>query len=76
MILGVVGGVLGALLIRLNVAAAVHRRNSVVGQWPLLEVVVVTSVTAIISTIVRRAGPEPRSICVFLLIVFTLRFPF
>jgi chloride channel 3/4/5 len=51
-ILGVAGGVLGALLIRLNVAAAVYRRHSVIHQWPLLEVVGVTSITAIISSII------------------------
>ena len=45
-------GVLGTLLIRLNVAAAVYRRNSIISEWPLLEVVVVASATAALSYLV------------------------
>ncbi|CCA72200.1 related to chloride channel protein 3, partial [Serendipita indica DSM 11827] len=47
--LAVLGGALGSLLIRLNVKAAVYRSKSVIAEWPLLEVIVVTAVTAIIS---------------------------
>ncbi|KAJ3517752.1 hypothetical protein NLJ89_g304 [Agrocybe chaxingu] len=47
--LGVIGGVLGSLLIRLNVEIALYRRHSVLGDWPILEVVSVSAVTAAIS---------------------------
>ncbi|RDB23755.1 H(+)/Cl(-) exchange transporter 3 [Hypsizygus marmoreus] len=47
--LGVVGGVLGALLIRLNVEVALYRRNSYLNDWPVLEVVCVSAITAGIS---------------------------
>ncbi|KAG8846614.1 hypothetical protein FRB91_000657 [Serendipita sp. 411] len=47
--LAVAGGVLGSLLIKLNVRVAVYRQNSLLKEWPLLEVFVVSAVTAIIS---------------------------
>ena len=47
--LAVAGGGLGSLLIHLNVKAAVYRKNSIISQWPLAEVLVVASVTAFIS---------------------------
>ncbi|TFK51880.1 hypothetical protein OE88DRAFT_1658562 [Heliocybe sulcata] len=50
--LGVVGGVLGSLLIKLNVAAAVYRRNSVLHEWPVLEVIGVSAITAAVSYLV------------------------
>ncbi|ETW79134.1 chloride channel [Heterobasidion irregulare TC 32-1] len=51
--LGVIGGVLGALLIKLNVAAAVYRRHSILHQMPILEVVGVTAITAAVSYLIR-----------------------
>ncbi|KAF8587856.1 hypothetical protein K439DRAFT_1645720 [Ramaria rubella] len=50
--LGVVGGVLGALLIKWNVALAVYRKNSVISEWPLMEVVAAASATAALSYLV------------------------
>ncbi|CCM00247.1 uncharacterized protein FIBRA_02276 [Fibroporia radiculosa] len=49
LILAVLGGVLGAFLIRLNAAAAVYRRNSTVHNWPTLEVISCTAITAAVS---------------------------
>ena len=49
-------GVLGSLLIRLNVAAALYRRHSILNEWPVLEVVGVSAVTAAISYLVRFHG--------------------
>ena len=46
-------GVLGAMLIRLNVAAAVYRHNSYLRDNPVLEVVGATAFTAGISYLVR-----------------------
>jgi len=50
--LGVIGGVFGSFLIKLNVTAAVYRRNSILHQWPILEVVGVAAVTAAMSYLV------------------------
>ena len=47
--LAVAGGGIGSLLIHLNVKAAVYRKNSVISEWPLVEVLVVAAVTAFIS---------------------------
>ena len=47
--LAVAGGSLGSLLIHLNVKAAVYRKNSIISQWPLVEVLVVAGATAFIS---------------------------
>jgi chloride channel 3/4/5 len=44
-----VQGALGSLLINLNARAAIFRKNSIISEWPLLEVAVVAAVTAIIS---------------------------
>ncbi|GJJ11512.1 hypothetical protein Clacol_005745 [Clathrus columnatus] len=52
LILGVIGGVVGAFLIKLNVAIAVYRRNSIIAEWPLLEIIVATSVTAVFSYLI------------------------
>ncbi|ESK97796.1 voltage-gated chloride [Moniliophthora roreri MCA 2997] len=52
MSLGVIGGVLGSLLIKLNVEVAIYRRNSVLNDWPVLEVVGASAVTAAISYLV------------------------
>ncbi|KAF8967680.1 Cl-channel protein [Flammula alnicola] len=51
--LGVIGGVLGSLLIKLNVEIALYRRHSVLEAWPILEVVCATAVTAAISYLVK-----------------------
>ncbi|KAJ7272542.1 Cl-channel protein [Mycena haematopus] len=50
--LGVIGGILGSLLIKLNVEIALYRRNSVLNDWPILEVVGVSAITAAISYLV------------------------
>lgn len=47
-------GLLGALFIKLNVAAALYRRNTQIREWPLLEVVAVTTITAVLSYMVRK----------------------
>lgn len=47
-------GLLGALFIKLNVAAALYRRNTQIREWPLLEVVAVTTITAVLSYMVRN----------------------
>ncbi|KII87504.1 hypothetical protein PLICRDRAFT_43156 [Plicaturopsis crispa FD-325 SS-3] len=47
--LGVIGGVLGSLLIKMNVAVAIFRRDSGLHEWPILEVVGVSAVTAAVS---------------------------
>ncbi|KAJ6485834.1 Cl-channel protein [Mycena sanguinolenta] len=50
--LGVIGGILGPLLIKLNVEIALYRRNSVLNDWPILEVVGVSAITAATSYLV------------------------
>ncbi|KAK7056282.1 chloride channel [Paramarasmius palmivorus] len=45
-------GILGSLLIKLNVEVALYRRNSVLNDWPVLEVVGASAVTAAISYLV------------------------
>ncbi|KAI9510532.1 Cl-channel protein [Russula earlei] len=50
--LAVIGGVLGSFLIKLNIAAAVYRRNSILHQWPILEVTGAATVTAVLSYLV------------------------
>ncbi|KAJ7576923.1 Cl-channel protein [Mycena floridula] len=50
--LGIIGGVVGSLLIKLNVEIAVYRRNSVLNEWPVLEVVAASAITAAISYLV------------------------
>ncbi|EIW58503.1 uncharacterized protein TRAVEDRAFT_58724 [Trametes versicolor FP-101664 SS1] len=47
--LSVVGGLLGSLLIKLNTAAAVYRRHSMLHEWPIVEVVGFTAITAAVS---------------------------
>ncbi|KAF9005995.1 Cl-channel protein [Cyathus striatus] len=47
--LGVIGGVLGSFLIKLNVEIALYRRNSILTGWPVLEVVSFSAFTAAIS---------------------------
>ncbi|OJT09778.1 H(+)/Cl(-) exchange transporter 3 [Trametes pubescens] len=47
--LSVVGGLLGSLLIKLNTAAAVYRRHSILHDWPIVEVVAFTAITAAVS---------------------------
>ncbi|KAB5588673.1 Cl-channel protein [Ceratobasidium theobromae] len=44
-ILSVFGGLAGALLIHLNITAAVYRHHSWIRDWPLMEVVCVTAFT-------------------------------
>ena len=46
-------GALGSLLIKLNVRIAVYRRNSILYQWPILEVVGVSAITAATSYLVN-----------------------
>lgn len=48
----VIQGVLGSLLIRMNTEIAIHRRQSVIGDWPILEVVCASAVTAALSYLV------------------------
>ncbi|KJA28132.1 hypothetical protein HYPSUDRAFT_34482 [Hypholoma sublateritium FD-334 SS-4] len=50
--LGVIGGILGSLLIKLNVEIALYRRNSVLNDWPVLEVISVSAVTAAVSYLI------------------------
>ncbi|TEB33068.1 Cl-channel protein [Coprinellus micaceus] len=50
--LGVIGGVLGTLLIRMNTEIAIHRRQSIIGDWPILEVVSASAITAALSYLV------------------------
>jgi chloride channel 3/4/5 len=45
-------GVLGSLLIKLNVEIALYRRNSILHEYPVLEVVGVSAITAAISYLV------------------------
>ena len=47
-----VQGVLGSLLIELNVKVAVYRKNSMIADWPVLEVICVTAITAAVSYLV------------------------
>ncbi|KAG6891248.1 hypothetical protein C0995_008500 [Termitomyces sp. Mi166 len=54
--LGIIGGILGALLIRLNVEIALFRRSSYLNDWPVLEVVCASAVTAAISYLVRTGS--------------------
>ncbi|KAK7685663.1 hypothetical protein QCA50_011007 [Cerrena zonata] len=51
-ILAAVGGLLGSLLIKMNAAAAVYRRNSILHEWPVLEVVGFSAITAAVSYLV------------------------
>ncbi|TBU57745.1 chloride channel [Dichomitus squalens] len=46
MFLSVIGGLLGSLLIKLNAAAAVYRRHSQLHNFPIVEVVGFTAITA------------------------------
>ncbi|KLO19071.1 Cl-channel protein [Schizopora paradoxa] len=50
--LSVIGGVLGSLLIKLNVAAAVYRHRSILRDYPVLEVIGATAITGCISYLV------------------------
>ncbi|KAJ7065210.1 Cl-channel protein [Mycena amicta] len=50
--LGVIGGILGSILIRLNVEIALYRRRSALQDWPVLEVVGASAITAAISYLV------------------------
>ncbi|OSD04776.1 hypothetical protein PYCCODRAFT_1450809 [Trametes coccinea BRFM310] len=50
--LSVVGGLLGSLLIKLNTAVAVYRRHSILHDWPIVEVIGFTAITAAISYLV------------------------
>ncbi|KAI0681933.1 chloride channel [Cerioporus squamosus] len=50
--LSVLGGLLGSLLIKLNAAAAAYRRHSVLHEWPIVEVVGFTAITAAVSYLV------------------------
>ncbi|KAG8901755.1 hypothetical protein FRC00_004894 [Tulasnella sp. 408] len=47
--LGVLGGVLGALLIKLNARVALYRNNSPLRNMKVFEVLIVTAITAVIS---------------------------
>ncbi|KAI0769196.1 Cl-channel protein [Irpex lacteus] len=51
-ILAAIGGVVGSLLIRLNATVAVFRHNSALREWPVLEVVGFTAITAAVSYLV------------------------
>ncbi|KIP04518.1 hypothetical protein PHLGIDRAFT_109438 [Phlebiopsis gigantea 11061_1 CR5-6] len=52
LMLAVIGGLVGSLLIRLNAAAAVYRRNSSIHEWPVLEVVGFSALTATVCYLV------------------------
>ncbi|KAI0272312.1 Cl-channel protein, partial [Gloeopeniophorella convolvens] len=56
--LAVVGGVLGSFLIKLNVSAAVYRRNSILHEWPIVEVIGAAAVTAAVSYLTRVPTSE------------------
>ena len=45
-------GILGSFLIKLNIAAAVYRRNSILHEWPILEVTGAAAITAAVSYLV------------------------
>jgi hypothetical protein len=47
-----VQGILGSFLIKLNIAAAVYRRNSILHEWPILEVTGAAAITAAVSYLV------------------------
>ncbi|KAI0091504.1 chloride channel [Irpex rosettiformis] len=51
-ILAAMGGVIGSLLIRLNATVAVYRHNTSLREWPILEVVGFTAVTAAVSYLI------------------------
>ena len=46
-------GLLGTLLIRLNVAAALYRERSALRDYPILEVIGATAITGCICYLVR-----------------------
>lgn len=50
--LGVMGGIIGTLLIRFNVRIALYRRKSNLAEWPILEVVCISAITAGISYLI------------------------
>ncbi|KAI0352159.1 hypothetical protein OH77DRAFT_1428938 [Trametes cingulata] len=50
--LSVIGGLLGSLLIKLNTAVAVYRQQTALRDWPILEVVGFTAITAAVSYLV------------------------
>ncbi|KAH9832582.1 Cl-channel protein [Rhodofomes roseus] len=50
--LSVLGGFLGSLLIKLNARIAVYRRNSMLNDWPTIEVVSVSAITAAVCYLV------------------------
>ncbi|KAE9399949.1 Cl-channel protein [Gymnopus androsaceus JB14] len=50
--LGVIGGVLGSLMIKLNVEIALYRRNSVLNEYPIVEVVALAAITAAVGFLV------------------------
>ncbi|KAF9069790.1 chloride channel [Rhodocollybia butyracea] len=50
--LGVIGGVLGSLLIKLNIEVALYRKNSALNDYPILEVAVVSAITAAVGYLV------------------------
>ena len=47
-------------MIKMNAAAAVYRRNSVLHEWPVLEVVGFSAVTAAVSYLVSRRKDFPK----------------
>ncbi|KIK61661.1 hypothetical protein GYMLUDRAFT_165705 [Collybiopsis luxurians FD-317 M1] len=50
--LGVIGGILGSLLIKLNTEIALYRRNSALNDYPILEVAAASAITAAIAYLV------------------------
>ncbi|KAF9031391.1 Cl-channel protein [Hymenopellis radicata] len=50
--LGILGGILGHFMIKLNVQIAVFRRNSYLHEWPVVEVVGVAALTSAISYLI------------------------
>ncbi|GBN73228.1 H(+)/Cl(-) exchange transporter 5 [Araneus ventricosus] len=49
MLLGIMGGTIGAVFIRCNIAWSRYKQSSRVGKFPILEVMVVTLLTAVIN---------------------------
>jgi surface polysaccharide O-acyltransferase-like enzyme len=49
-------GILGSFLIKLNVKIAIYRKNTIIGDWPILEVVCVSAITAAVSYLVSSSS--------------------
>lgn len=63
-------GVVGVLLIKLNTRIALFRERSCLKEWPILEVVVASGVTASISYLVRSYYSDSSPLIVASQVVF------